>query len=551
MSMCSDLIGKDFSKLSNPGQFISVDGRPLSTARGTSKEIVRLYKSYIRSCARQRGLDVSLTDPILCLHILCPVGAYDVNIEPAKDDVLFADANAVTALAESLFRKVYGDLRSSDEGSGEALTSTETNSVVREPDTPPPTNPGSAVGRFRPVEASEVQIPMATPPSSLPGRVVGEGGRLSDGLSTNPWTIARTRVFSRSENQRSASAAQQVVGSISNVRNRAHAAVQLGSDSRTSPPEDVLPVFTERNRGSRLTFTSPIPSRGRERHGDRTLDAWLHSYERDQGSSFSSLDEREESVLSDGAESGMLLDRTEEDDVMQSDDHTMPSSLSNNAEMQSPQLGSPGVGNKRQRLPMLEESDRVNRTWDKTAFTPEVEMALDFERRKRAAILSQREQMRKMKDLVVPNTPHRNRFLAARAALEDAGVPKTQTATKTKTSLKPSDPRALFMREPNAPSSRLPLERTPQEYTIYNVALVWPASLDRISVLHKALVKREAGADPAPRSAFTSADLEPACKEWEDTLRRLLRERYAVENETVKDLYTAVSKAISSNLCDI
>lgn len=553
--LCSDLMGEDFSKLSNPGQFISVDGRPLSTARGTPKEVVRLYKSYIKSCARQRGLNISLTDPILCLHILCPVGAYDVNIEPAKDDVLFADANTVTALAESLFKKVYGDLKNSDEHPDGGVTSNESNPEVREPKTPPPTNPGSAIERSRPIEADESQIRIATPPPSLPERAARESEGSSDRLSTNPWTITRTRVFSRTENQRSTPATRQGIGSITYVGNRARATFQLESESRTSSPEGVSQTPIERDRDSGLTLASPITSRNRERSGGNTLDAWLHPNEQDRGSSASFPNGREDSVLSDGAESGMLLDETDDDDAMQPADFTMPSSLSKNSEELFQQHGSPGMSNTPESALAQEKgSGHAYQARDKTSYTSEVETALDFERRKRAGLLLRRQQMRKMKDPAAPNTPHRNRFLAARAALaEDAGVSETQITLRTETSLKPSDPRALFMRDPNAATSRLPLERIPQGFATHDIGLAWPASLDRISVLHKLMTESGASADPdpAPKSAFTSVNLEPACKEWEDTLNRLLRERYKAESGIVKDIYTAVSKAISSSPCDI
>jgi hypothetical protein len=43
------------------------------------------------------------------MHIRCPPESYDVNIEPAKDDVLFSEPSKVMALAEKLFREYYGE----------------------------------------------------------------------------------------------------------------------------------------------------------------------------------------------------------------------------------------------------------------------------------------------------------------------------------------------------------------------------------------------------------------------------------------------------------
>ena len=49
-------------------------------------------------------------DPFLYLHIICPSGSYDVNVEPAKDDVLFADADFIIAKLERFLSSVYGEL---------------------------------------------------------------------------------------------------------------------------------------------------------------------------------------------------------------------------------------------------------------------------------------------------------------------------------------------------------------------------------------------------------------------------------------------------------
>lgn len=96
--------------MGNKGHFISVDGRPISTTRGMFKDFVKLYKSYYNNwMCRFRSTDSSV-DPFLCLHLLCPTGTYDVNIEPAKDEVLFTGTNNVGDLLEDFLKSVYGDL---------------------------------------------------------------------------------------------------------------------------------------------------------------------------------------------------------------------------------------------------------------------------------------------------------------------------------------------------------------------------------------------------------------------------------------------------------
>lgn len=47
-------------------------------------------------------------DPFLSLNILCPTSSYDVNVEPAKDDVLFTDSELVLGLIEKHFISIYG-----------------------------------------------------------------------------------------------------------------------------------------------------------------------------------------------------------------------------------------------------------------------------------------------------------------------------------------------------------------------------------------------------------------------------------------------------------
>lgn len=56
-------------------------------------------------------------DPFLYLHIICPSGSYDVNVEPAKDDVLFADADFVIAKLERFLSSIYGELKRPNVGS--------------------------------------------------------------------------------------------------------------------------------------------------------------------------------------------------------------------------------------------------------------------------------------------------------------------------------------------------------------------------------------------------------------------------------------------------
>jgi len=113
----------DASSITRVGQYLSIDSRPMSSARGTLKLIVTLYKSYLRSSCGTDGGD-KIADPFICMNIICPTGSYDANIEPAKDDVLFTDASLFLAIVEAFFKSVYGELQSSSKVLPASKTST-------------------------------------------------------------------------------------------------------------------------------------------------------------------------------------------------------------------------------------------------------------------------------------------------------------------------------------------------------------------------------------------------------------------------------------------
>ncbi|KAL5347052.1 hypothetical protein ACLOAV_008195 [Pseudogymnoascus australis] len=95
----------DFSKLKG-GHYASVDSRPVSCMRGTLKKVISSYKQHIRTFIAKSGKEVP-KDSFIYLRITCPIGSYDPNIEPAKDDVLFEDEDAIISVAEELFKSVY------------------------------------------------------------------------------------------------------------------------------------------------------------------------------------------------------------------------------------------------------------------------------------------------------------------------------------------------------------------------------------------------------------------------------------------------------------
>ncbi|MCJ1389334.1 hypothetical protein MMC18_002190 [Xylographa bjoerkii] len=94
--------------INRTGQYISIDSRPVSCTRGVLKQITSLYKSYLQS-SRSAGCQDKVIEPFLCMNIVCPAESYDPNIEPAKDDVLFAQPETLLRAVETFFVSVYGE----------------------------------------------------------------------------------------------------------------------------------------------------------------------------------------------------------------------------------------------------------------------------------------------------------------------------------------------------------------------------------------------------------------------------------------------------------
>ncbi|KAF1818943.1 uncharacterized protein K489DRAFT_364083 [Dissoconium aciculare CBS 342.82] len=95
----------DASKVGGFGSFISIDHRPVSSSRGTLRKIVECFHDALKKgkSATLRGVK----SPFLQLGIACPQGAYDINVEPSKDDVLFEDPSAILSMVTTFFQSVY------------------------------------------------------------------------------------------------------------------------------------------------------------------------------------------------------------------------------------------------------------------------------------------------------------------------------------------------------------------------------------------------------------------------------------------------------------
>lgn len=92
------------AKVSSSGQYLSVDGRSVTSLRGTPKHIVKLFKEALK---RDNDSMQGVKDPFMYLSIICPQDSYDANIEPAKDDVLFEEPDKVLNAVRELLAGAY------------------------------------------------------------------------------------------------------------------------------------------------------------------------------------------------------------------------------------------------------------------------------------------------------------------------------------------------------------------------------------------------------------------------------------------------------------
>ncbi|KAF7520260.1 hypothetical protein PCG10_009314 [Penicillium crustosum] len=310
----------DTSKINNTGQYISVDGRPLSSSRGIGHEIVKIFKPYVRVAASKSESSKSVSDPFLCLQIRCPRGTYDVNIEPAKDDLLFEDRDVVLALVENLFRDHYGEIngaetRNSNQGKDDACKSVEGPEVfellmARKPDKElsaqprEPVNPFSEAIPHTPLSQnplrSESAFSPVVPSSSKGSESLDEPttARTKRSSFVNPWSISRINASFQTPRRGGNSLTQTSPVDLSN--GSLQGPIRRESESRglqnspisnftgplASRPASGSPVRRRRQDPQESTESSPEANRissarraererDRDRYGNGALDTWF------------------------------------------------------------------------------------------------------------------------------------------------------------------------------------------------------------------------------------------------------------------------------------
>ncbi|KAF4414132.1 PMS1 -like protein 1 [Colletotrichum fructicola] len=91
--------------IAGKGYFISVDARPMTTARGTMKKLVGIYKQHLRK--HVGASSENLKTPFIRLNIECILGSYDPNVARNKDEVLFANEPKLLQLFEDMCQDLY------------------------------------------------------------------------------------------------------------------------------------------------------------------------------------------------------------------------------------------------------------------------------------------------------------------------------------------------------------------------------------------------------------------------------------------------------------
>ncbi|KAJ6103479.1 DNA mismatch repair protein C-terminal [Penicillium sp. IBT 16267x] len=465
----------DIPKINNSGQFISVDGRPLSAATGIGQDIAKLFKSYIRGSASKLAVTMSLTDPFLCLQLSCPRGSYDVNIEPGKDDVLFEDRDVVVSLVVDLFNEHYGLLGDSQPKSpvkGKASRAQRSDGfdimLARRPVTElstESTQTGEKAVQSAVIQGtshSEAQSQTAAwPVSQSSYEAVTCSAKSRRSRSVNPWSVTSMNATLRTPGRDFAPQpiSPDLVRIESSPENiRPTNPQRPGQHSPPDSPELISPPISrfvstspitqrrqsqpQESQGSPTQTNSPSDSRkaarkrDKERYGNGALDTWFTlTTQVSLGEDSEGVTAQEEAITTI---SQLARERfgTKSKDLEHKNaaDKENLGHVENVSENQSPppsqqeqtngEGGYQGSMDSGRGFPVLERWAANIREGFNPGTPSEVEKALDFERRKKEAIQDYRARhatndtpSSSQASSVIPHGPHHNRFLKAKAAL--------------------------------------------------------------------------------------------------------------------------------------
>ena len=99
-------VDADYSKLCKKS-FISFDGRPVSCSRGIGRKLMSIFKSHLSHSSASHQSSAAPRDLFIRLDIQCTRESYDVNVEPAKDDICVTNEQLLLDRFQAFLSKVY------------------------------------------------------------------------------------------------------------------------------------------------------------------------------------------------------------------------------------------------------------------------------------------------------------------------------------------------------------------------------------------------------------------------------------------------------------
>ncbi|KAL5357320.1 hypothetical protein BJX96DRAFT_163005 [Aspergillus floccosus] len=287
---------------------------PNAASRGIGKNIAKVYKSYVRSAIAAKDSSTTVTDPFLCLHVHCDEAMYDVNIEPAKDDVLFEDTSSILEAIEELCRNVYGD---KEGGTEKGSTSVKGKQPIRQRDGFElllASSQSTSQGQQRSPDAGEAgnrrpsPVARSTPqPSSRRMEGLSDDQRRysdirtysSDRESLNPWNITKiitpfnrtgpaatdTSARRLSMERPGPASGHHLSPEAASRRSSVASCLPSPSASNSCPTSNSPPGVSSPRTTFPISQTSPslrtnyakraARERDRERYGNGSLDTWF------------------------------------------------------------------------------------------------------------------------------------------------------------------------------------------------------------------------------------------------------------------------------------
>ncbi|KAJ5900010.1 DNA mismatch repair protein C-terminal [Penicillium taxi] len=584
----------DMSQVNNTGQFVSIDGRPLNVSRGIGYDIVKLFKSHLRSNSRKTGSSKSMIDPFFCLQISCPLGTYDVNIEPGKDDVLFEDRELVLSLVERLLSDHYGPLQEKtqsklnetaaqiphDQNGFEILMARKKTDVLGNR----PEKGGDLSIQSTPASTTQGRSPFHAliSPESTPGSLsqtvihiarqtpINRGPR-----HANPWSVSRVNASFQAP--RSEIASQ--IGSTkelpynsppssrrNNMQRRVEPDSPPGPDP-PSPPASRSPIsrrhpqdFQNSSPQAKATTSSARQAtreRDKERYGNGALDTWfLRTRDvplgEQQLNPASGQDEYISSISRPAQERFGSPPRNLAPDSMEMVGVHSPTNnvMSGEVPPEHPQLEENGASsNNKVHTAVMDSSQGfpVLEKWAaslRDSFNAETPSDLE-----RAADSGKSPQSN-------GKSRHHNRYLAAKASLAS----DRSFVIESPTPLPPQDPRAYLLRNPTETSkagskpsrlhrSRLPFERIPEGYDIHDVSISLPAEITRIKEYSIILGHCDFHTDFGEEiESLSPPNMDTIIPFWNDRLASIMKNQYGNQDEVQSELKIDLSSILAKHM---